>query len=255
MFPLKNYKLVIYITLTLVVILSFALTNLLLGLIISGSLNGLSIIYIILNLLLSFAMFFMVFRFAQQLIEKESALQELTKQLHLKNEVVETTEETKEEIEFNIDEIIQKIIPESPQNMTIEKFTEKILANIAKVSELVQGVFYVKDKATGNFNVKGKYAVYSNQLPPSFLEGETLPGQVAKDKKLINIKNIPENYCVVVSGLGSSSPKNILIFPVLEKGETIGIIELATFKAYETNFEKLFEKLSVLLSKIIVKIK
>ena len=68
--------------------------------------------------------------------------------------------------------------------MTIEKFTEKVLANIAKVSELVQGVFYIKDKGTGNFELKGNMQYYANQLPASFIEGETLPGQVAKDKKI-----------------------------------------------------------------------
>ncbi len=255
MFSLKNYKLIIYITLALVIVISFALTNVFLQQIISGSLSGASIIYVILNLLLNFGMFFMVFRFAQQLIEKETTLKELLNQIHIRNEEVEAKEEIIEEKEFDIESIIQQIIPESPQNMGIEKFTEKILANIAKVSELVQGVFYIKDKESGTFNVKGRYAFYSNQIPASFIEGETLPGQVAKDKKIMNIKDIPENYCIVVSGLGSSSPRNILILPILEKGETIGIIELATFKPYNSNFEKLFEKLSVLLSKIIVKIK
>lgn len=255
MVTLKNYKLTLYIILALVVIISFGITNLLLQQIISGTLGAFSILYIILNLLLNFGMFFMVFRFAQQLIEKETALNELLNQIQSKNELIESKEEIIEEKEFDAELIIQQIIPDSPQNMNIEKFTEKILANIAKVSELVQGVFYVKDRSTGSFNAKGKYAFYSSNLPISFVEGETLPGQVAKDKKIINIKNIPENYCIVVSGLGSSSPRNILILPILEKGDTIGIIELATFKPYDANFEKLFEKLSVLLNKIIVKIK
>jgi two-component system chemotaxis sensor kinase CheA len=196
----------------------------------------------------------MVFRFAQLLIEKETAINEITKQLQKKNEVTEIIEEIKEEKELDIEKIIQQIVPESPQNMTLEKFTEKVLANIAAISELVQGVFYVKNKTTGAFEAKGKYAYYASQPPVSFAEGESLPGQVAKDKKLVNIKDIPENYCVVVSGLGSCSPKDLLIFPLLEKGETTAIIELATFKPYDTNFEKVFEKVSPLLSKIIVKI-
>jgi hypothetical protein len=255
MVSLKNYKLVVYIILACVVILSFALTNLLLGLIISGSIGSYAILYIIFNLLLNFTMFFFIFRFAQQLIEKESALREILNQLQTKNEIAENTIETKEEKKFDLDEILQQIIPASPQNLTIELFTEKILANIAKVSGLVQGVFYIKDKSTGQFNVKGKYAYYSNNLPQPFFEGETLTGQVAKDKKIIQINNIPEEYFVVVSGLGKSSPGNLLIIPVIEKDETIAVIELATFMAYDEEFEKLFEKLSVLLGKIIIKIK
>ncbi len=162
------------------------------------------------------------------------------------------SEETKK---IDIEELIQQIIPPSPQSMGIEKFSEKVLANIAKISELVQGVFYVKNKENGEFSPVGKYAYFSNQPPKSFIEGETLPGQVAKDKKLLNINNIPTDYFTVVSGLGESLPRNLLILPIPDKEGTIAVLELATFKAYNKDFEKLFEKLAILLGKIINKIK
>jgi hypothetical protein len=240
--------------LALVVVISFALTNLLLNLVIIGKLSGYVIIYVILNLLLNFSMFFIVFRFAQQIIEKESALQELMRQLQTSKKEIESTIDSDEEKKLNIDEIVQQIIPQSPQSFTIDKFTEKVLANIAKVSDIVQGVFYIKNKGIAQFEPSGKYAYYANQLPGPFIEGETLPGQVAKDKKILNINNIPENYFTVVSGLGKSSPNNLLIIPVVEKDETIAIIELATFKPYDKEFEKVFTKMATLLGKILLKI-
>jgi putative methionine-R-sulfoxide reductase with GAF domain len=255
MVSLKNYKNFSYLVLALVVIISFAITNLLINLVVNGKLSGFVIVYIILNLLLNFAMFFFVFRFAQQLIEKETALNELVNQIQNSKEDSENNDVIIEEKEFNFDQIIEQIIPVSPQNMSIEQFTEKTLANIAKVSELVQAVFYIKNTQTGEFVATGKYAYYSNQLPPAFLEGETIPGQVAKDKRIININNIPQNYFTVVSGLGKSSPGNLIIIPIVEKDETIGIIELASFVPYNKDFEKTFEKLAALIGKIIIKIK
>ena len=255
MISIKNYKIFLFLVLSLVVIISFAITNLLLNLIVSGKLSSFSIVYIILNLFLNFAMFFLVFRFAQQLLEKEATIQELVKQIHASKEIKEEVVIKDETKELNISELIEQIIPSSPQSLTLEKFTESILANIAKVSELVQGVFFIKNPITNEFEAKGKYAYFSDQLPPIFKEGETIPGQVAKDKKLLNITNIPQNHFNIISGLGKGIPSNLIVIPILDKENTIGIIELATFKPYDKEFEKLFEKLSLMLGKIIIKIK
>lgn len=252
---LRNYKILTYILLTLVVIISFLITNLLLNLVISEKLSGYTIIYIILNLILNFSMFFIVFRLVQIIVEKDIALKELVNHIQSTKEENESSETHAEVKEFNADDIIQQIIPASPQNLKINEFTEKILANISKVTELVQGVMYVKNKETGMFSVSGRYAYYSNDEPKSFYEGESLPGQVAKDKKIINVGNIPDNYLTVVSGLGNSNPRNLIIIPILEKEETVAIIELATFKKFDKDFEKIFEKMSLLIGKIIVKIK
>ncbi len=255
MISIKNLKIFTYIILLLVIIISFILTNIFLNFIIAGKLSAYNIIYVILNLILNFTMFFIVFRYSQQLIEKETNLKEIMQNRQTSDEILKIETEPEEQKELNVDEIIKQIIPQSPQNLTLENFSEKILANIAKVSELVQGVFYVKNKTDGQFHPIGKYAFYSNQPPDSFIEGETLPGQAAKDKKILNINNVPEDYFTIASGLGKSSPNNLLIFPIPDKEEIIAVAELATFKAYDKDFEKLFEKLAVLLGKIIVKIK
>jgi hypothetical protein len=252
---IAKYKILAYSILALVVIITFLLTNLLLNLILNGLLSGYSIVYIIINLLLNFSMFFLLFRLIQVVIERQTALDELNKQIHSSNEVVEQPELVNDTKELNIDELIQQIIPHSPQNLTKHQFCEKILANIAKVSGLVQGIIYVKNKENGEFNALGKYAYYSLEPIKPFFEGESLPGQVAKDKKLINISKVPESYFKIVSGLGESSPCNILIFPIIEKDDVIAVTELASFAEYSKDFEKLFEKLSTLIGKIIVKLK
>lgn len=254
MFNLKNYKILSYTVLAIVIIISFALTNLLLNLIITGKLGAGTIVYIILNLVLNFFMFFLFFKISQLYLEKEAAMQELINQIESSRKQQETNEEIVETVEFDVDKIIEEIIPQAAQNLKMKQFTEKILANIANFTGLVQGVFYVKTE-TGEFKAAGKYAFYSTEDPKSFFEGESLPGQVAKDKKMVIINNIPEDYFNIVSGLGSSKPKNILIFPILHKEETIGVIELATFKEFDKNFEKVLDKLSLMLSKILIKLK
>jgi transcriptional regulator with GAF, ATPase, and Fis domain len=253
---LKKYKILSYVLLALVIIVSFILTNLLLNLVIAGRVSGFTVVYIIVNLILNFGMFFIIFYLIQLLIEKETSLNELINQIQeSKNELVESKTEVTEEKKLDIEEIIHQIIPASPQSFTIEKLSDKLLANISKVFEINQGLLYVKNKQSGEFIPTGKFAYYSNQPPKSFFEGDSLPGQVVKDKKILSITSIPEEYFVVVSGLGRSIPKNLMFIPVVEKDEAIGLIELASFKSFDKDMEKVFTKLSALLAKIIVKIK
>jgi hypothetical protein len=162
---LKKYKILPYILLLLVVAITIILTNLLLNLIISGKLSGYVIIYIILNLLINFAMFYLVFRYNQQLTEKETALKEMHERMQASKEIMEENVIPEETKKIDIEDLIQQIIPPSPQSLGIEKFSEKILSNIAKVSELVQGVFYLKNKESGEFIPVGKFAYFSNQQP------------------------------------------------------------------------------------------
>jgi hypothetical protein len=252
---IKKYKILAYSFLAFVVAISFLLTNLLLTLIINEFLSSFSIVYIIINLILNFSMFYLVFRLIQVVIEKDAALTELYKQINISKETSEQPEIISDIKEFNTDEIIQQIIPHSPQNLTKQQFCEKILANIAKVSGLVQGIIYIKNKEDGEFSAVGKYAYYSTEPIKPFFEGDSLPGQVAKDKKLINVNKVPDDYFKVVSGLGQSKPGNILIFPIIEKDEVIAVAELSSFTPYSKDFEKLFEKLSTLAGKIIQKLK
>ncbi len=138
----------------------------------------------------------------------------------------------------------KKIIPADVAKLTIEKFTEKILANLAREFELVQGLFYLKEKKSGIFKIAGEYAYYAEERPAEFKEGETLSGQVAKNKKLLNVPNIPEDYITILSGLGKSSPRFLVILPVLVENETAGIIEMASFKEFDKNVLDLFENFS-----------
>ncbi|MEA3318019.1 MAG: hypothetical protein U9R54_08685, partial [Bacteroidota bacterium] len=89
-----------------------------------------------------------------------------------------------------------------------------------------------------------KYAYFGEKEPADFELGITLPGQVAKNKKLLNLTSVPKNYLTILSGLGTSSPNNIIIIPVIFENDTIGIIELASFKTFDKKTEKILKYLS-----------
>lgn len=143
------------------------------------------------------------------------------------------------------DYYVQKIIPDQkPGNQTLEKFCEKILINFSKEFEIVQGLFFVRKHNSSIFSIKGLYSYYSENKPVDFKLGEGLSGQVAKDKIILDVPDIPEDYLMVYSGLGKGSPNHLLIIPVIHKDKTIGIIELATFKSFEQETINMLNTLS-----------
>ena len=62
-----------------------------------------------------------------------------------------------------------------------------------------------------------------------FEEGEGLIGQVAMSGRTLYLDEIPEGYIRIISGLGVSSPRYLMIAPIRKGGHTAGVIEMATF--------------------------
>lgn len=157
----------------------------------------------------------------------------------------EEKEEEEEEIDQkDIDALQKKILPKGSKGKTsLKKYTEKVLSNFASEFDIVQGLYYIRKEDTDNFTVAGKFAYFGEEEPKDFQLGTTLSGQTAKNQRVLNLTKIPENYITILSGLGSSSPKSILYVPVIHQENTIGLIELASFKIYGKKTEKLLSAL------------
>ncbi|HEX3006519.1 MAG TPA: GAF domain-containing protein [Bacteroidales bacterium] len=136
----------------------------------------------------------------------------------------------------------------------INQYCESILQNLARNLNIVQGVFYIKKRNEENFEAAAHYAYYSDETPPSFRVGETLPGQAVKDNRIVAIQNIPENYISVVSGLGNSKPRNLIMVPVYANKEPVGLIEFAVFTSLDTDIESALKEISVIIGKNILKL-
>ena len=63
--------------------------------------------------------------------------------------------------------------------------------------------------------------------------GEGLLGQTYLEGKYVLLKEIPENYINITSGLGKSNPRSLLIMPIMVNEKTLGLIEMASFKEFE----------------------
>lgn len=126
-----------------------------------------------------------------------------------------------------------------------KQLSEKILSCISKQYEIVQGEIYLLEKKDKKdmLTLSSTYAYYiPEEKVFEFEIGEGLIGQVGKAKESLALNEIPEGYIQVTSGLGSSTPSNLIIIPMVnENDELIGVYELAAFKEFNENDKKLLE--------------
>jgi GAF domain-containing protein len=163
--------------------------------------------------------------------------------LKKKQRIIEDIHNTTED--FNTDEVFARIMPAAGSDLdSITAYTEKVLQNIAKEMDIVQGLVFVLNNTDQLFHMSGQYAYYSDAPPHSFPLGETLSGQAAKNRKILNVKELPEGYITILSGLGKSAPRHLMIVPIVYNRESIGVMELASFKPFGENEELLLLKVS-----------
>ncbi len=146
---------------------------------------------------------------------------------------------------------VKNILQGISQTTNPIKYAELLLRNLAAEFNGIQGVVFQR-KEQNKYIAAGTYAFYSESEIREFTLGEGISGQVAKNQKLLNISNVPENYITVMSGLGSSSPGFLLIFPIIYQGETHGIAEIASFEAFPENIDQIYQAINAPLAEKLI---
>lgn len=106
------------------------------------------------------------------------------------------------------------------------------LQAISKQLEAGQGAIYRVQEDDGKrfLELKSGYALSIGESTVIRYEfGEGLIGQAAVSGRTLYIDDVPNGYVKIISGLGSASPKYLLIVPVKKQEQVKGVIELASF--------------------------
>lgn len=64
-------------------------------------------------------------------------------------------------------------------------------------------------------------------------EGEGLVGACALERETIFMTDVPDNYVTISSGLGEANPHCVILVPLKDEDEILGVIEMASFKVLE----------------------
>jgi two-component system chemotaxis sensor kinase CheA len=143
------------------------------------------------------------------------------------------------------EDVAENIIRElGSSSNTMEKYAAGLLSKIAGEKEILQGLFLIYDGKSTLTWLAGYAYNKETYGELTFGLGEGLPGQVARDRKLINLKNVPNGYITIRTGLGQASPDSLILFPVCHQDTLIGVVELASFRKFTAEDEKFYTLLS-----------
>jgi len=123
-----------------------------------------------------------------------------------------------------------------------------ILSELAPLVSAQHAVFYsMTTSSAGGEPVLQFQAGYGYEerkhLSTSFRLGDGLVGQCAKEKKRILLTEVPGDYVRINSGLGESSPLNIIVLPVLFEGSVRAVVELASFSPFSLTHQAFLDQL------------
>ncbi|MDQ6709823.1 MAG: HAMP domain-containing protein [Candidatus Dormibacteraeota bacterium] len=135
---------------------------------------------------------------------------------------------------------------------------ELILAELAPLVSAQHGAFYIVDARDVDepyLRLAAGYAYQANNGEiQAFRWGEGLVGQCARDGRRILLSTVPSGYVSIRSGLGQSSPANIVVLPVLFEGRTKAVIELASIQPFSETYldflDQLTDSIGVVLNTI-----
>jgi len=112
----------------------------------------------------------------------------------------------------------------------VTTLASKVISEMATYLDAQVGALYLAGNGDGTeLSLLGSYAYTKRKnLSNRFKAGQGLVGQAALEKQQILVKNVPEDYVKVTSGLGERVPRFICVTPCLYEGRVKGVAEIGT---------------------------
>jgi PAS domain-containing protein len=133
-------------------------------------------------------------------------------------------------------------------NNNIEALSYSIIENLVTYIGANQGgVFLVEGESEADKNIRlaASYAYDRRKYNKKTIEiGEGLLGNIYLEKKSIYLKDLPEDYMEISSGLGQTSPRSLYITPLKVDEHVLGMIEIGSLYDFEKHHIELLERVS-----------
>ena len=174
---------------------------------------------------------------AQNLAESREKIEDYSRSLE--NKVKMRTEAlTKKnqalEQNNNTEKAHSEIVITLNSEIEIEPLLMNVIGKIASHVNSQLGVIYLYEEETKNLRPVSACGIDKEPEEYTFKLGHGLPGQTALEKKMILVKDVPENYFRITSGSIEGLPKNVVCMPIIFQNQLAGILELASIHDYSS---------------------
>ena len=128
----------------------------------------------------------------------------------------------------------------------LKSIANDIVVNLVRIIKANQGAVFLVVKIEGKefLEMQSCYAYNrTKHLSQTIQIGEGLIGQAFVERQTIYLKEVPDHFVRITSGLGEANPRHILIVPLRMNETIVGIIELASFREFTKNEISFVEKI------------
>jgi PAS domain S-box-containing protein len=132
-------------------------------------------------------------------------------------------------------------------NDDIQKLSYNIVDNLINYVDAIQGAIYIlsnnEDNQEKHFEMTAAVAYGREKMVDRKIEMEEgLIGRCAFEKETVYLKEIPDNYVRITSGLGDANPNVLLLTPLKLNNEIFGVLEIVSFNEFEKHQIEFIEK-------------
>lgn len=140
----------------------------------------------------------------------------------------------------------------------VHELFDQIIAELCRYLEANQGVIYTIEEEDGArfIQLTAAYAYNRKKYLDQRLDiDEGLVGMCYLEKDYIYLKEIPEDYVRITSGLGEANPRRLLLIPVKSNDEVVAILEFASFNEFEPHMIDFLNQLGEIIAGSILSLK
>jgi CheY-like chemotaxis protein/signal transduction histidine kinase/CHASE3 domain sensor protein len=129
-------------------------------------------------------------------------------------------------------------------DLRVESLGEKILDVLVEHLGAQVGALYVTEPGERLRQVAGHALAASTGAGATLRFGEGLVGQAAKENKVVHLRDLPEDYLRVTSGVGRTTPRELVIAPASVGGTVYAVVELGFLHAVTAAEREVLERVS-----------
>lgn len=146
-------------------------------------------------------------------------------------------------------------------NDNVKKLSYELMRKLVNYLNVHQGAIFVLDESELDdedvfYEATATIAFDRRQFNKTRVKlGEDLIGRCAHERKTIYLKDVPDDYVTINSGLGEARPSVVIIVPAVLNDKVYAIIEMASFNELDTHKIQFVEKLSESVASTIANVK
>jgi len=115
---------------------------------------------------------------------------------------------------------------------SLNSIGEVTLDFLASYLDVSVSALYVRNERDGQLQRVASFGAKKENAEAAqvYNASESLVGQTVASNRMLQLKDIPDHYLKINSGLGEMSPRHIILAPLRYEGQTKGVIELGFLK-------------------------